>query len=365
MGRGSWITIQARAVVLAVAIFALVTPARSQSCDVGKVITAIGNAAATASSPECDAAYSESAFAVAVLAGVLAALDQNTSDQICGDVSNIQQWSSYTTVLQGLPGFVAIDVASCACEAEQGFVALGQDVLGCIQVGLCGLQQALLHEPCGCTPPPPQPAKNCSPPSWCANSAANANKNECKGAIIGAGGNPPPVLEQQTPGGTRVLSVVDGWDGSSPSCTADEYCFCPSPMTLQKWQNGWSSNGSWYYSCQCPKGTSPSPKNPNVCICDGSNIVATPPDSAGVICHVLTGITCKPGQESVNGQCVTPCANPKQIQLANGTCCDPAQASACGECCPSGQAPDPVSGNCKPALQQHPGPVRPLPGPIR
>lgn len=391
MGRGDWIVARARAAVLAAAIFAIVTPAKadSPSCNLFDLGNALLNAAGALTSSQCETAFADPAGAgivtglAGVLAGVLAA-NQQTGDQLCNAINNginVQNDAGSVAGLidsyfpgQGLGSAVQttlgtfagpLAAASCACSVDQGLSQLGGDALSCIQAGICALQEAIFNQPCSCTPQLPHSASNCSPPAWCANSAANENNSECQGAIIGAPSNPPQFIEQSSPGGTLVLDVMG-------SCGGNVYCFCPSPMTLQKWQNWWQGsdplNGTastWYYSCQCPPGTSASPDNPNVCICNGSSIVATPPDSAGIICHVLTGKTCGPGQENVNGKCVTPCADPSQIQLASGTCCNPAQAAACGECCPSGQAPDPVMGNCKPTLHENPGPVRPLPGPIR
>ena len=70
------------------------------------------------------------------------------------------------------------------------------------------------------------------------------------------------------------------------------------------------------------------------CICNNTGQVARPTNSTYGSCPDLTGKQCPKGQKNVENQCVTPCSDPTKLQMADGSCCDPKQVSACGTCCP-------------------------------
>jgi hypothetical protein len=364
MGFG-WSTVSAvRTAALAAAVLALATTARADCLsDIGNALLNTANAVG---SPECETAFSESPEVVTALAALLAA-DSSVAGQVCNAVYDLEQWgptlaSSLWTALQaaGSP----VDIAQCACDISQGLGQLPSDAGACIEGFFCGAANFVgnltgLGNQCQtCTPPPPVMA-NCTPPDC---TECRADPSRCNGCNNLLEGYYDPnsvygsvVQQHEADGSTLVM-----WQSGS-QCTAAEYCFCPSPMTVQtNWEYD-PSGDQWYYiSCQCPKGThlagQPGQQTIPVCICNDTGRPAQPAGSVIGICPNLLGKPCPPGEENIQGRCVTPCPNPAQVQLADGTCCDPSQTAACGLCCPAGQHPDPVTGNC--AAASHPVPIR-------
>jgi hypothetical protein len=76
------------------------------------------------------------------------------------------------------------------------------------------------------------------------------------------------------------------------------------------------------------------------------------------MCPSLVGQVCPLGQTNYGGKCLPTCPG-NQAPMANGLCCDPGQASACGQCCPQGQRPAPVTGGCISAATPQPLPAPP------
>lgn len=95
----------------------------------------------------------------------------------------------------------------------------------------------------------------------------------------------------------------------------------------------------------CPPGTSTNPQTGECCL----------PPSA--VAGAAAACTCPPGQFPVDGKCVTNAAPIKgpdtcftgYVKLPSGSCCLAAQATAGGQCCPSGQKPDADKRKCVPA----------------
>jgi hypothetical protein len=329
---------------------------------------ALLNTVNAAGSPECDAAFSEAPELVAALATGLTA-DPSVAGPACNAVSDVAQWGpglgpALWTALQAAGD--PVDIAQCACDISQGLSQIPNDAGACIEGFFCAAANALgnvfgLGNQCNtCSPPAPVMA-SCQPPDNCKECRNDPSKcNGCNNLLEGYYDSSTTVygsvVQQPQPGGGTLVI----WQSVS-QCNPAEYCYCPSPMTVQQnWEYD-PSGDQWYYiSCQCPSGSHPAaPGQPTIpmCICENTGRPAQPASNAGGPCPNLVGKPCPPGQENVAGRCVTPCANSTQVQLADGTCCDPAQAAACGTCCPAGQRPDPVSGNCT-AASSRPVPIR-------
>ena len=393
MWRARSIAASARFAILVAIFLAPATTARTD-CNPEDLWNSLVNTGEALTSPACGVAFSDPAGSgivtalAAALGGVLAE-DPNAGNQLCGDIQNafntlttggndantitnlLNQYfpggaSGVTSQIAGILASVASPVAaaSCACAIDQGLGQLGGDIVSCLQGALCDLQAAI-GDPCSCSPPPPV-AANCTPPLSCTDYfSTTINTPECQNAIYG-NSNPGyvPVIVTPEQNGTLITS------GIGTSCAAGQYCFCPSPMTVTAVTNynmdgGDTANGFLMYVCQCPSGTTPAGSSgplAEVCICDNSKQPARPPDKNGVYCQLpLAGLPCPTGQVNIAGQCITPCSDVSQIRLANGACCAPSQTASCGECCPSGQSPDPATGNCTPAskLPQPRPPLQP------
>ncbi len=358
-----------RTAVLAAVLIAFATPASAQKCDINALVNAIGSI----SGPACGSAADDpgALTGAAAALGVFLAADQAAGTNFCNAAQNAydnitsgQNQSQTIQNLLGPYGSVVGDLtsaltsvanplatASCACSIDQGIAQLGNNGVACLQNAICGIQQSVLNEPCACIPPLPIANTNCTPPISCTFNAQSGSQPECTGALEEDTGVNPPSYKVT---GQTVTDFTDGWNGSDKYCTAFSFCSCPSPMTLKEWPVNYLG-GIVMFSCQCPAGTSlstaPGPGAPLVCICDNTKQPALPANSPYGSCPDLTGPLCATGQVAVGNKCVTPCSNPSQIPLANGSCCDPKQASSCGLCCPSGQSPDPTTGNCTPASQ--------------
>jgi hypothetical protein len=386
MAIGQTIVSSVRAAALAAAaLFISASVARADGCSLQDLWNGIESTVSAVASGACASACSDGGGCIAAagvaagLGGVVADSNQATVDQFCnavqtaindaqnagGDISAIQNLLSQAGIsaqdltgpilsaLQGLGD--PLNIAECGCSLEHGIGQLGGDVLSCFQDVICGLQQDLGWGGCGCHPPAPV-AGNCTAPTYCANSPANANLPECAGAIYGAPSNPPSYITKTLQNGQMVINVVDGWDGHSYWCSPDIYCFCPSPLVLTPVPVNYLGDGTVMFTCQCPSGTTPAAKTgpgAAICICNETGLVAVPPvksttNPEAVDCPLpLTGIPCPNGQTRLNGKCVTPCSDPTMGMTSDGACCNPNQVTSCGMCCPPGTTPAP-DGTCVP-----------------
>jgi hypothetical protein len=382
MGLGRSLVVAAGAAVLAAGLVALATPARSQSCNLGDIINDFANIGDALTGPACDLAYADSAaltVAASALGGLLAA-DPSAGKALCNEAQgafdngqsaiNLNQMvSNYFgigagTELVGALGSVLSPLAtlSCACTIDQGAGQIGNDIGSCFEAAVCaGVQLISGHpgSPCNCTHPLPTAGDDCTAPLKCAETA-HANDPECTDAVYEDVTQNPPNYKIS---GNYILDFNSGWDGSSYWCSPQHFCSCPSPMKLVQAPVGWNQNVAMF-TCQCPSNPN-DPNDPNnthappappgvspalQCICNNTGQVARPEGSPYGTCPDLVGKQCPSGQINVENQCVTPCADSSQLELPGGTCCDPKQASSCGYCCPSGQRPNLVTGECSPIV---------------
>jgi hypothetical protein len=336
---------------LAAALVAAPGVARADGCDPGEVLQGIDNTLTSLASGNCGAACADpvTCAAAAGLAGALATQGQSAADNICGqlnaavgDVNALESWlaplGAAANLIQdvGLAG--AVSAALCACDMEQGVGQLTSSLGACLADFFC------LFLNCPCTPSPPQ-LVDCS-------------------AIKGENTNPSPAQVNQLTNGTLITDM-------SNQCSP-QYCFCPSPMVVGEtpilgmngscgWpcQNAWC-DCNWYYSCQCPAGTTPAASAgplSQICICNDTHLAAVPPtptpyNPGGEICPMpLTGIPCPQGQANFKGACVPACAS-NQVRAPDGHCCDPSQVTSCGTCCPPGWQPNPTDGTCSTPIIQ-------------
>jgi len=404
MGFGGSIIAAARSVLLVAGVVTFATAAHADDCLSG-LAQALANTFKAAGSSECETGFGESAEAVGALAAVVAA-GGDVANQVCSDVGDVAKWgsslpeplASELAQLAGALGDVTA-IAQCACELGQSISQLPSDVGSCIEQAFCSAANFVgnllqLGNQCQTCSPPPPILGNCTPPDSCvdcwwnpnSDCAAHPEKYGCANLIEGqldpfnGFQDTGAVIQTPLPGGGTMIVTAPLPDSCAPSLM----CICPSPMTVVHKQLDQSGDSSLFPTyivyCECPR----NPNNPNdpndpgnthlatqpgqpsipACICDNTGRPAQPPGSPYGICPNLTGPSCPPGQVYSEGACVTPCADPKQIKLANGTCCAPSQAAACGECCPAGQYPDPVTGNCAtgpaPATPVRQAPLQPL-----
>lgn len=385
------------ALLAAPTILMPIGPARA-GCSLDDVLNSLASAVESVGSSSCAAACADgvgcgAAVAItAVLGGVSADAGQGSVNTFCGEVQNIlnqansgadnantvvnalQQAAGSSIgqdVLNQLSSAVSavadpLGVAECACGIEQGVGQLGSSFGACLQDFLCA-GDALFGSPCTCTPPPPIMA-NCSQSNSNCGDWEDADP-ACQGQntiLAGTNGsNIPgytPVTVSTSAGGTLVTTGGNSSDGAG-HCSPVSYCFCPAPM-VPTWTfdypyvvaNGWSESGSQFYifSCACPSGTHAAANSPTGltgCLCDNTN---QPADFAP---HLFTGMcppaACPAGQVRLSGtgNCVTPCSDPSEGMTLDGACCNPAQLTSCGTCCPPGTTPDPATGTCIPPQQ--------------
>lgn len=258
-------------------------------------------------------------------------------------------------------------IAKCSCETEQSTNSIGFDLGECVQDVLCGK----LGIGCNCTRPPPQMAycgsvdvKHCQPmghfdqmkdPACIPySSIANCNPNWQK---CGYGDNIPTVAKADTPEGTLAILLPPTQEDTG--CDPVQSCFCPKPM-VPAWHevaNPGTDVHRWLFACDCPyeadnpdHQTHPGPILPSglsQCLCDNTNQPANLGFAPFGMCPPPA---CPAGQTRMgqNGECVTPCADPTQGMAFDGSCCNPAQMTTCGQCCPPGTIPDANSGSCVP-----------------
>ncbi len=365
------------AAIFAAAAMLFPAPARSQSCNLGDLVNAFANIGDTLSGPACDQAYADTGTltAAAGALGILLAADPSAGQSLCDAAntafSNGQSAANINNMVSAYFGGTGLDLAvndlvsalssvagplatlSCACSIDQGVGQIATDIGSCFEAALCDAVKALGGECNTCKPELPTPNGNCTPPLDCAK-FAHAQDADCYGDIVEDTGVSPPSYKVS---GNYILDYGNG-------CGSPRFCSCPSPMTLVQVPVEWNQPWDVMFTCQCPSNpnnkndpnnTHPPPAPPGVapaleCICDNTGKVALPAGGAGGICPNLIGKQCPPGQQNVDNECVTPCADPTKVQMADGSCCDPKQVSQCGLCCRSGQAPNPTTGNCSPIV---------------
>jgi hypothetical protein len=292
---------------------------------------------------------------------------QGTADQVVSTLNTIFGNAIAQEVLGDLSAQLssigsAAKVVRCACETEQSTNSLGADLGQCAQEALCSIG---IDFGCACQRPAPRTAQCPSiDPAKCqskdyiqqlrdptcipAGSIANCNPNyqQC-----GYAGYAPSVVKTETPEGTLVMQVPPSAEGTGCN-DAVQSCFCPKPMKPQ-WHevaNPGSGDHRYIFSCDCPEGThagATMPTGISSCLCDQTNQPANLGFAPFGMCPPPA---CPAGQSrlSPDGECVTPCADPSQGMAFDGSCCNPAQMTSCGQCCPPGTLPDPKSGSCVP-----------------
>jgi hypothetical protein len=385
------------ALFTAAALFFQPSQARGD-CSPSDLWNALENTFSTITSSGCAGVSADPALwaPVGVAAGVMAGVSQ--SQQFCQGVQNVQNQlsnlsgdgNSLVTQLDNLgvnADFLAsalsalgsasdaLSVVECSCALSNNISQLGGDAGDCIEGALCDLQNlANSLDPSAfpsCSGHVVIQQSNCTQNPCQSNGSCNPNL----GNVIvqcPAGDDAPPVNQVNGPNGSgTIVSVTNGADASGNIYV--QQCICPPPM-----QGTWTSFGNYagwgqivqdpncsFFTCNCPpdsQAAATSGAGAYVCICNNTHQPAQPPiktttNPGGIPCPVpLTGLPCPNGQTNDAGKCVPTCAS-NQILLANGTCCDPAQASSCGTCCPGGQSPDPVTGACSST------PKLPRPGP--
>jgi hypothetical protein len=387
------------------ALTLLLVPARADnSCNPNDILNALqsalnslSNGCATAAADPADwaalagltagAGIAQAAGAPQFCQAVQAAYNAiQSGSQTVGDVQSRLQpimsglpsgvQNSIDQALNGLAGAGrgaadALSVVSCACSivTDQGIGQLAGDVLSCLQDAICFLQDNLpgFNQCSGTTN---VTWVNCAQdPCAGRTNAFGCTPNPGIGYIANA---PGPVTDgakvecTQNSSGEVCWSVLGADQNGNVTVLA---CYCPAPMQLNTSYNGGLYDGYGdqipYLLCSCPQGTTQAGSSgalSDICICNNTHLPAQAPGGPAGICPTpLTGTPCPSGQVNVGGSCVTPCSDPSQVMLGNGSCCFPAQATSCGVCCPSGQSPDLATGNC--VATQLPAPVqlRPLP----
>ena len=368
-----------RGAVVVAAMMLLASPAQS-GCNPTDIFNAAKQsvsglsdcASACADGVGCTAAMAVSG----ALTGVAVQAGQGTVNSFCsqaqGDIAKaLSDLNSVGGIGKDLLGEIAdalnavsspAEVVKCACGTEQGGDSLGSDLGECLEDGLCALAGAF-GDPCGCPAPPPPAVANCASIDV---KKCEDNKSACiPSGSIGATCPKPPCWDPYAPwdGTLLVLTTSSGTYVSTVPAWADgecnsgqQSCFCPKPMN-PAWReipNPDSSDPEYAFSCDCPDGTHPGALMNGIssCLCDNTNQPA-----------ILTGLAingmcpppaCPAGQTRFggNGPCVTPCSDPSQGMAFDGSCCNPAQMTSCGECCPPTTVPDPKSGTCVPRPQQ-------------
>lgn len=302
---------------------------------------------------------------------------QGNADQIVSKLNTIFGNAIAKEVLGDLSDQLAAlgaaaDVVKCSCKSEQSTVGLASGVGSCIEEGLCWLQEKLHMQSCdSCTRPPPTRAvcaatnipvedgRTCESYTYlewhshpqCANiggpgSIVSPSKN---GAFKDTYGR-YAVIVVETADGTLVTT-----DPGANACHSGTlYCVCPKPM-VPHWQmipNPGSGDSKYVFACDCPKGTHPGVTKPDglsECLCDDTNQVANFGFAPFGMCPAPA---CPAGQSRLGGDkdspCVTPCADAKQGMGFDGSCCNPAQMTNCGECCSPDTVPNVKTGSCEP-----------------
>ncbi|HLH12188.1 MAG TPA: hypothetical protein VKV77_09970 [Methylovirgula sp.] len=376
------------AAILAAAIIFSPGPGRAD-CSPSDLWNALEGTFNTIDSTECAGVDADPALwaPVGAAAGIMAGVSQ--SQQFCQQLNNIanqlstagQDGNSLVTQLGNLgvdASFLssvlsvvssaadALAIAQCACALSNNITQIVGDVGDCIEGAICDLQN--LANDIDPSAFPACTGKIIQYPTDCTQNPCDPKTGVCNPNLVTltqcpSGDDTPPVTVVTGPNGSGAIgSATNGADQNGDIIV--QQCVCPPPMTYQwvPWgqYSGWSQvvidGNCSFFLCVCPQGSSPAGTTGEaqyVCICQNTGQPAQPPiktttNPEGLPCPVpLTGLPCPQGQTRVNGQCEPQCAS-GQILLANGTCCDRSQASSCGTCCPSGQSPDPATGNCVP-----------------
>jgi len=376
---GGWRT-QGAAIIAAMILLA--SPARA-GCNLSDIFNgvkdtfgALGScSSACADGVGCGAA----AFMTSALGGVSADAGQGAVDSFCSQAEGLTDVNKVVGLLNSVGGAgdqaasvlnsvgSLTSVVKCACETEQGAGSVASDLGACMEDALCWLQDELGLGSCYCTRPPPALA-NCAsidvehcaskdtyekwqdPACLASGSIINTNPNGQNDPYMGPWENTLAITT--TPQGTLVQQLPPSAEGTG--CEGVKYCFCPAPMKAD-WQqipNPDSDVDFYVFACECPDGTHPGATMPNgisSCLCDNTN----QPAQFSNVLGMCPPPACPTGQVRLGGvgDCVTPCADPKQGMAFDGSCCNPAQMNTCGQCCPAGTTPDPKSGSCVPAPQ--------------
>ena len=345
-------------------------------CNLGDVFQAGENAAGALTSTACDATYATGPVGVGIAGAIAAGLAASgQANSLCkvvntalSDISAITSWlqtaginSDVLTEIAGIPGLDPVSVLQCGCDLEQGFDQLASDLGDC----LCDLVSWIPGVNCNsCTPPPPIPA-NCSLPANCfigsSDPACQANNVIPGCSTIEFGGVQNqicPGSEQDGPNGAFVTATT-----GNPDCPTTLYCFCPKPL-VPTWPpvappqpssgSSFPSGSTGVFTCACPDGSyqAGTAGGIPICLCDYTNQPPKVGDTPQERCPINLLGNCQPGQITTqSGKCVTPCSDPSMGMTPDGSCCDPNQVTACGQCCKAGTRP--VNGTCV-----GPGPIQ-------
>ncbi|NLH81395.1 MAG: hypothetical protein GX458_11205 [Phyllobacteriaceae bacterium] len=255
-------------------------------------------------------------------------------------------------------------IVECACGTEQNTNALGSAIGDCLSEAMCAIGMG-----CQCERPAPRQADcssidtqacagkssvaqmkdpACRPSSDIFNNNATGNSH-----YYGYEGYSPYLWVQKKSDGTLVQVLP----ADNTQCAGMVWCFCPASM-VSAWHavpNPESSEWRYAFSCDCPAKTHRGPTLPSglsSCLCDDTGAPAILDGFAPL--GICPPPACPAGQVriSADGDCVTPCADPTKGMTFDGSCCDPAQMSSCGTCCPVGTVPDAKSGGCVPRPAQ-------------
>lgn len=388
---GGW---QALAAAIIAAMTLLASPARA-GCNPSDIFDATKQsvsglsdcASACATGAGCAAAAAATGVLTEIAAGAGQGVVNSFCSQVQGNATQILgqlQSAGGSSIGQNLLNDFAdalsavgspATVVQCACQTEQGLGSLGADLGACVEDALCWLQDQLGFDPCGCARPAPTLA-NC----------ASIDVKKCKEDHSYSGIWNPACLPSGSIGhaapdclstgytedweytltctttaeGTLVVALPPTAKGTG--CGGAYYCFCPAPM-IATWHGVPNPDGDsrWAFSCDCPydpddpdRQTHPGAVMPNgisSCLCNNTN---QPANFGFAPFGMCPKPACPAGQTrlGVNGECVTPCSDPSQGMAFDGSCCNPAQMSSCGQCCPASTVPDPKSGTCVPRPQQ-------------
>lgn len=378
---GGWRT-QAAAIVAAMILLA--SPARA-GCNPSDIFNAaeetVSGLSACASACGNEASCAAALWLTAALTGVRTEGGQDKVNSFCNQAQGSA--SQIADKLQAVAGAAVAkqlasklesvssvgDIVNCACKTEQGGGSLDADFGQCVEDALCWVQEEIGLGSCDCTRPAPAiancaafDAKKCeadrsssglyAPPS-CIPSGSIGNDNA----------NCLPKSYQSwkytvtcttTSAGTLVADLPPTGEGTG--CDGAYYCFCPAPM-IPAWHQVSNSDGDsgYSFSCDCPYDpnnpdhqTHPGALMPNgisLCLCDNTN---QPANFGFAPFGMCPPPACPAGQTRLGGvgDCVTPCSDPSQGMAFDGSCCNPAQMTSCGECCPPTTMPDPKSGTC-------------------
>jgi hypothetical protein len=355
---------------------ALPAPSARADCNPIDLANQAVNAIGSLTSPACLAATADDGGSVAsyVVAGGLegaSAVNSGAVNDFCNSLNQAQD--DLNKLQAGLNALNAgIDLSSvlgplnpfniveCACNIQQGVNSFVNDLGQCV----CDAFSWVPGVHCGCSNPPPPKLADCALPSNCFTGSSDP-ACQTGNAILGCiqtnfGGQSVqlcPGQAQPTSGGTYVSEQT-----GDPNCPQTLYCFCPLPLvpvwTTPPAGNGFDPNPVGVFTCECPSGTYQATSKSGqpltsagvpVCLCDYTNQPPKIGSDPSQMCNInILGQPCPNGQTRLGNKCVTPCTDPTKGMTMDGACCDPTQMSSCGQCCPPGTTPNPISGSCMP-----------------